>query len=45
MANLDNSKVFLTITSGLKVWVCDQHNPLTSETSKVNKAEFELKYP
>jgi hypothetical protein len=50
MVNLDISKVFLTITSGLEVWVCDQNNqspPTTcsSETSKVKKADFELKYP
>jgi hypothetical protein len=45
MVHLDNSNVFLTITSGLEAWVCDQHNSPTSETSKVNKADFELKYP
>jgi hypothetical protein len=40
MVNLYNSNVFLTITSGLKALVCDQHNPPTSKTSKVNEADF-----
>jgi hypothetical protein len=34
------SNVFLTNTIGLKALVCDQHNPPTSETSKVKKADF-----
>jgi hypothetical protein len=33
MVNLGHSNVyiFLTITSGLEAWVCDQHNPPTTE--------------
>jgi hypothetical protein len=45
MVNLYNSNVFFTITRGLKALVCDQHNTPTIETSKVNKADFLLKYP
>jgi hypothetical protein len=39
MVNLVNSNVFLTITSGLEAWVCDQQNPPMSN----NEADFELK--
>jgi hypothetical protein len=41
MVNLGKSNVFLTITSGLEAWVCDERNPPMSETSKVNEADFE----
>jgi hypothetical protein len=31
MVNLGDSNAFLTITSGLEAWVCDQYNSPTSE--------------
>jgi hypothetical protein len=37
----DSNVFFFTIPNGLEAWVCDQHNPPTSETSKVNEADFE----
>jgi hypothetical protein len=46
MVNLGNSIVFLTITSGLEAWVCDQHNPPTSEQAKLkHEADFDRKNP